>query len=501
MYKTTKAGSLVPVCLCLFFFLGLAGAGKLQAETPPQRLSSEKTGAEAGGSSNDIQHFVEILKDEQKRKQLIEQLEAAGADSQSGRKTGDTGSGDASLSVILYEEVVQTGQDAVQFIEHTFTSLPALLDLIKRLVISILLLVAVYLLRRLIKKHLLPRVESRWPLQVLSAFVLGVALASGLLSTWGIDMYSLLSTGAGRAILASLITIIFVVIIAYSTWELINRFLHKHTDKINLSKSWDRRLQTVLPLIRSGLLSLICVITGLVVLAELGINIAPLLAGAGIVGLAIGFGAQTLVKDLLTGFFVLLENTINVDDWVILGGHDGQVESLSIRHVMVRDIYGNLHTVPWSSVVSITNQTRDFGFAVVEVGFAYRENIDEVISVVQQVAHEMRQDAAVNEGILGELQILGLIELGDSSVVVRTRFKTLPFMRWRLERDFRRRIKNRFDEMDIEIPYPHQTIYFGENKQGQASPARIQIQEQGNPAGDGGTKSAPADGSGKTSET
>jgi small conductance mechanosensitive channel len=223
---------------------------------------------------------------------------------------------------------------------------------------------------------------------------------------------------------------------------------------------------------------ILSVVTLLIVLSELGINIAPLLAGAGIVGLAIGFGAQTLVKDLLTGFFVLLENTINIGDWVLLGGHDGQVEGLTIRHVTVRDIYGNLHTVPWSSVVTITNQTREFGYAVVEVGFAYRENIDEVIEVVREVAEEMRRDPNVNADILSELQILGLIELGDSAVVVRTRFKTAPFSRWRLERDFRRRIKNRFDELGIEIPFPHQTVYFGENKQKQAPPARVEIHRE-----------------------
>lgn len=478
MSKKRKAASRI---LVLFFLcLGVAGAGRLQAEPPPNPLSAEKAKAKAESSQSDIDRFVEILKDDQKRQKLIDRLESAGAESLPGEKDEPASSGDVPLSESFWEEVTQTSQEAAQYIERTFTSVPTLLTLAKRVGISLFLLIAAYVLWRLVKRYILPRVRSGWPLKILSTVIFGVALASGLLSTWGIDMYILVTTGLGRTILTSLMTIIFVVTIAYAAWELINRVLYKHMDRINLSEVWDRRLQTVLPLIRSGLLAVICVITGLVVLAEVGINIAPLLAGAGIIGLAIGFGAQTLVKDLLTGFFVLLEDTINVGDWVILGGHDGKVEGLSIRHVMVRDIYGNLHTVPWSSVVSITNQTREYGYAVVEVGFAYRENIDDVISVVKQVADEMRQDPAIKEGILSELQILGLIELGDSAVVVRTRFKTLPFMRWRLERDFRRRIKNRFDELGIEIPYPHQTIYFGENKQGQAAPARIEIQGQSN---------------------
>ena len=457
--------------------------GRVWAQISPQMadqmLGGDKDAEKAERPQSDIDQFVEILKDEQKRQQLIERLEAAdsGASAEGGGRA--EAAGEPPLSESLWKEVTRTGQNTVAYFKETFTSLPALLKLIKRIGVSLLMLFAVWAVWHLVKKQFLPRVRTAWPLKIIAAFVLGVGLASGLLNTWGLDMVTLLTTGAGRTILARLTTIVFVVAAAYAAWEVINRIMYRHVDRISLGEMWDRRLQTVLPLIRSGLLAVLCVIAGLVVLSEVGINIAPLLAGAGIVGLAIGFGAQTLVKDLLTGFFVLLENTINVGDWVILGGHDGQVESLSIRHVLVRDIYGNLHTVPWSSVVSITNQTREFGYAVVEVGFAYRENIDEVIAVVKQVADEMRQDPAINAGILSELQILGLIELGDSAVVVRTRFKTTPFMRWRLERDFRHRIKNRFDELGIEIPYPHQTIYFGENKQGRAAPARVRIQGQG----------------------
>lgn len=471
----------VRITLLILFFMGLVvgSADKLQAEPSQQVLSAGKTGSETteGRSENNIEHLVEILKDDQKRQQLIDKLESAEKNYPQSEKVNNESSKEAPLSDTLWEEITQVTQDASEYIEQTLNSPSALLTIAKRIGISIVLLAAFYILWRLVKRYIIPIVRSGWAVKVLSSIVFGVAVTSGILYTWGIDIFSLITKGPGRTIIKSLITITFVVIIAYAAWEFINRLLYKYVSRIDLSEAWDRRLQTVLPLIRSVLFMVICVITALVVLSELGINIAPLLAGAGIVGLAIGFGAQTLVKDLLTGFFVILENTINLGDWVILGGHDGQVEGLSIRHVMVRDIYGNLHTVPWSSVVSITNQTREFGYAVVEVGFAYRENIDEVISVVKQVADEMRQDSSINQGILSELQILGLIELGDSSVVVRTRFKTQPFLRWRLERDFRRRIKNRFDELGIEIPYPHQTVYFGENKQGQATPARIEIRE------------------------
>lgn len=465
--------------------------GRVCAQISPQMadqmLDGDKDAEKTESPQSDIDQFVEILKDEQKRQQLIERLEAAdsGASAKGGGR--DEAAGEPPLSESLWKEVTRAGQNIVKYFRHIFTSPSAVFTLAKRIGVSLLLLFVVWAVWHLVKKHFLPRVRTAWPLKIIAVLVLGGGLASGLLNTWGLDMYTLLTTGAGRTLLSKLATIVFVVAATYAAWEVINRILYRHVDRISFGEMWDRRLQTVIPLIRSGLLAVLCVIAGLVVLSEVGINIAPLLAGAGIVGLAIGFGAQTLVKDLLTGFFVLLENTINVGDWVILGGHDGQVESLSIRHVLVRDIYGNLHTVPWSSVVSITNQTREFGYAVVEVGFAYRENIDEVIEVVKQVADEMRQDPAIKAGILSELQILGLIELGDSAVVVRTRFKTTAFMRWRLERDFRRRIKNRFDELGIEIPYPHQTIYFGENKEGRAAPARVQIQGQGEGQGEGKT--------------
>ncbi|MCF8111973.1 MAG: mechanosensitive ion channel [Desulfobacteraceae bacterium] len=305
--------------------------------------------------------------------------------------------------------------------------------------------------------------------------VIGLLALSAIFYIWGWNASAFFNTPLGSRLLDAGLTFIIVAVTGLVVWQIINSYLDKKTKQLEQDPNASRRIFTLLPLLRNIARLLLLGMGILIILPALGINIAPLLAGAGIAGIAIGFGAQSIVKDVITGIFVLAENIINIGDWVLLGGHDGQVEGLTIRHVRLRDIYGNLHTVPWGTVDTITNQTREFGYAVVEPGVAYRENIDEVIEVVKEVAAEMKEDPRLNKDILGDLQILGLIELGDSSVVIRTRFKTSPFRRWFLERDFRRRLKNRFDELGIEIPYPHSTVYFGENKKGQAPPARIKL--------------------------
>jgi len=465
--------------LAAFFSCALAAvSGGLRAESGQAGDVPGRENVDGPKAARDIDRLVEVLKDDKKREMLIRRLESSAVETSSPSGATGEAEGDEVLSDLIWNDLAGTGEEALQTLEDTFTSPRALFVLGKRALLSLVLVLAAYFLWRLFKCRLISRLQSKWPVKVLLLIALVFAAGVGLFHVWGMDVRSLFGAEGVQSLLKSGLTIVLVLTAAYVLWEFTNHVLHRHLASLELSGDWDRRLKTVLPLLRNAVLVILSVLTLLIVLSELGINIAPLLAGAGIVGLAIGFGAQTLVKDLLTGFFVLLENTINIGDWVLLGGHDGQVEGLTIRHVTVRDIYGNLHTVPWSSVVTITNQTREFGYAVVEVGFAYRENIDEVIEVVKEVAEEMRRDPELSPDILSELQILGLIELGDSAVVVRTRFKTSPFMRWRLERDFRRRIKNRFDELGIEIPFPHQTVYFGENKQKQAPPARVEIHRE-----------------------
>ncbi|HSR71733.1 MAG TPA: mechanosensitive ion channel family protein, partial [Kiloniellales bacterium] len=215
------------------------------------------------------------------------------------------------------------------------------------------------------------------------------------------------------------------------------------------------------------------VVVVMIVFSELGVDIAPLLAGAGVVGLAIGFGAQTLVKDVITGVFILLEGSVRVGDVVDLGGHAGIVESLTIRTVVLRDLQGTVHVVPFSSVTTVRNMTMDYAYAFMDVGIAYREDVDQVIEVLKEVGADLQADETFGPEILEPLEVLGLDSFGDSSVNIRIRLKTRPIKQWMIRREFNRRMKRVFDERGIEIPFPHRTLYFGVDKEGKAPPAYI----------------------------
>ena len=187
----------------------------------------------------------------------------------------------------------------------------------------------------------------------------------------------------------------------------------------------------------------------LIVLSELGINIAPLLAGAGVVGLAIGFGAQTLVKDVITGIFILAEDTVAVGDVVDLGGHIGVVEAMTLRSIRLRDHTGAVHTIPFSAVSTVMNMTRDFGYAVFDIGIAYSEDLDRVIDLLRKLGDEMRQDKAFARDIREPIEVMGINRFADTAVIIRVRLKTAPGKQWGVEREFNRRLKRLFEEHGI----------------------------------------------------
>ncbi len=275
-------------------------------------------------------------------------------------------------------------------------------------------------------------------------------------------------------IIGSLLAIwIIRIIISRSKRKLV------HPDKIGVERA--KRTETLARIVEATLRVVILTGAFLMVLKQVGIEIGPLLAGAGVVGLAIGFGAQSLVKDVIGGFFILFENHMNVGDVVKISGVAGLVESINLRVTVLRDLEGKVHIVPNGEIGVVTNMTKEYSRAVLEIGVAYKENVDRVIEVLEEVGEGMQKDEAFGKLILEPLEVLGLDSFGDSSVNIKVRMKTRPIEQWNVAREFRKRVKTAFDEKGIEIPFPHRTIYIGEAP----SEARLKVDTQG------GSKAAP----------
>jgi moderate conductance mechanosensitive channel len=220
-------------------------------------------------------------------------------------------------------------------------------------------------------------------------------------------------------------------------------------------------IETVGRAARYALSVVTLLVAGMLVLNELGISIAPILGAAGVVGLAIGFGAQSLIKDYFTGFFLLVENQIRVGDVVEIAGKSGLVEEVSLRKVRLRDYDGSVHYVSNGLITTVTNRSTEFSFALIDIGIAYKSNIDQAIDVLRQVATDMRQDPVLGVKIIADIEVAGVESLGDSAVVLRSRMRVLPLAQWEVRRAFLKRIKEAFDAKGIEIPFPHRTLYLG----------------------------------------
>jgi small conductance mechanosensitive channel len=281
----------------------------------------------------------------------------------------------------------------------------------------------------------------------------------------------------------SAISIAAVLVIALIAWEFVSsaveRYLSKTDAEGNLVER-GARARTLLPLLRNVIFVVLAVLVTMIVLSELGIDIAPLLAGAGVIGLAVGFGSQKLVQDVITGAFILFEDAIAVGDVVRVAGQAGVVEAISIRSIRLRDLTGSVHTIPFSTVDTVTNLTKEFSYYVLEVGVAYREDTDQVVEVLCAILDDMRDDPDLGQFILEPLDVLGVDAVADSAVIIKARIKTVPIKQWSVGREFNRRMKKRFDELGIEIPFPHTTLYFGVDKTGAAAPARVAM--EGTPA-------------------
>lgn len=234
-----------------------------------------------------------------------------------------------------------------------------------------------------------------------------------------------------------------------------------------------KRMETLGQVFRYAASVVITAIAAMLVLTELGISIAPILAAAGVLGLAIGFGAQSLVKDYFSGLFLLLEDQIRHGDVVEAGGKSGIVEEVTLRYVRLRDYDGNVHFVPNGQIGTVTNMTRGFSYALIDVRVAYRENIDEVFDIIRKVATEMRAGEQFKEIILEDVDLAGVENWADSAISIRLRIKVAPSQQWTVKREFLRRLKVAFDTQGIEIPFPHLTVYAGQLKDGSAPSFRV----------------------------
>lgn len=306
------------------------------------------------------------------------------------------------------------------------------------------------------------RLRTYLPVFKLAAAALIAGL--GLLVTlqlWGIGVFAWFTgTTIGRQIASAIVTIATAILAALIVWEAANAALEAHAERLERQGRAGRaaRYRTVMPMLRSTLMGAILVVVTLVVLDTIGVNVTLLLGGLSIFGLAIGFGSQKLVQDIITGLFLLLEDAVQVGDWVTLAGVSGSVEKLSIRTIRLRAGDGSLNVIPFSAVSTVSNFSREFSFAPISVGVAYKEDIDRVFAVIRDEFAAMRADPDWAPNILGDIELWGLDQFGASSLDIVGRMRTPAGQQHAVRREFNRRLKNRFDAEGIEIPFPYQRL-------------------------------------------
>jgi len=283
----------------------------------------------------------------------------------------------------------------------------------------------------------------------------------------------LVSNGLGIAIIVA-ITFVALKVAGFLSARLV-AFLNR--DKLDIESQ--KRADTLGGVIRWVLRTGIMLVAAVMLLGQLGVQIGPIIAAAGVVGLAVGFGAQNLVQDVISGFFLLLEDQVRVGDVVMLNDKAGLVEKITLRMVILRDLAGNVHYVRNGKVDVVTNMTKEYSRYVFDVGVAYREDTDEVSKVIEAVGKDLQDDADFKDDILAPVELLGVDQFADSAVVIKARIKTKPIKQWRVGREFNRRLKKKFDELGIEIPFPHITLYPGKDKKNDSPTLKVEVQGNG----------------------
>ena len=270
-------------------------------------------------------------------------------------------------------------------------------------------------------------------------------------------------TTSGIKIIGILIGL--VILSQMSRWiaKWMEKFVYEK-DPLQASEA-KKRAHTLGNILRHAFLIIITFVAVLMILGELGIQLGPLLATAGIGALAIGFGAQGLVKDLISGFFIILENQYRIGDVIEVAGVSGLVESVSLRKTVLRDLQGKVHTIPNGEIKVVSNFSKEWSRSVLDLGISYRDDIDQIVDLLVQIGKEMESEEPYKSAILEPLQVLGVEKFDESQMVIRMMVKTVPLKQWDVGRELRRRIKIRFDEKGIQLPFPHRVLIWGEPQQ------------------------------------
>jgi small-conductance mechanosensitive channel len=276
------------------------------------------------------------------------------------------------------------------------------------------------------------------------------------LRVWGMSLIRF-TEGDGHEVSVKLFSLAGTLLFAWLIWILSDTAVHHALTRSRKGLA-NARAQTMMPLIRNVLFIAIFIIALIVALANMGMNVTPLLAGAGVIGLAIGFGAQSLVADLITGLFIIIEDSLAIDDYVDVGGHLGTVEGLTIRTVRLRDIDGIVHTIPFSEIKSIKNYSREFGYAIFRVAVPASMDIDNAIKLMREVAQKMRTDPLQRRNIWSPLEFQGVESFESGNAILRARFKTAPIKQWEVSRAFNLSLKRHMDEAGLDLATPRMSI-------------------------------------------
>lgn len=274
---------------------------------------------------------------------------------------------------------------------------------------------------------------------------------------WGVILPRLIQIGI----------VLFVIFLAYRVTRLVlNRIIAREVEEDDpiVRRLRQQRIQTVTALVGNVVLVVFVIIATITTLDTIGIPIGPILASVGVLGLAVSFGAQSLVKDVISGTFMLLEGQFGIGDVVRVGDVSGLVERITLRTTVLRDLHGAVHIIPNGEITRVTNMTKAWSKSVLDIGVAYKEDVDRVIEVLKDEGARFAQDETWGQLLLDPPEVLGIDSFADSAVVIRMAAKTLPLKQWEVSRELRRRIKKRFDAEGIEIPFPHTTFYWGEGQ-------------------------------------